>query len=118
MSAYTLNFGTPNRRLHSVPVCQRAKSAPAVYQEVVVTEIPYRIALIVGTGSGISASLARGLAAAGLKVGLAARNIEKLALLAAETGAETFAVDASDPAEVSRLFADADGRLGEPDVVL
>jgi len=30
--------------------------------------------------------------AAGLRVGLAARNIEKLAPLAAETGAETFAV--------------------------
>jgi len=30
-----------------------------------VTEIPYRIALIVGAGSGISASLARALAAAG-----------------------------------------------------
>jgi len=45
-------------------------------------DIPYRTALIVGAGSGISASLARGLAAAGLKVGLAARNIEKLAPLA------------------------------------
>jgi NAD(P)-dependent dehydrogenase (short-subunit alcohol dehydrogenase family) len=97
---------------------QKGKSAQAMYQEVVVTEIPYRIALIVGAGSGISASLARGLVAAGLRVGLAARNIEKLAPLAAETGAETFAVDASDPGGVSRLFADADGRLGEPDVVL
>ena len=34
--------------------------------------IPYRIALIVGARPGISASLARGLAAAGLKVALAA----------------------------------------------
>ena len=42
------------------------------------TDIPYRTALIVGAGSGISASVARGLAAAGLKVGLAARNIDKL----------------------------------------
>jgi NAD(P)-dependent dehydrogenase (short-subunit alcohol dehydrogenase family) len=84
----------------------------------VMTDIPYRTALIVGAGSGISASLARGLAAAGLRIGLAARNIEKLAPLAAETGAETFAVDASDPSGVARLFADADGRLGEPDAVL
>jgi len=37
------------------------------------TSIPYRTALIVGAGSGISASVARDLAAAGLKVGLAAR---------------------------------------------
>lgn len=82
------------------------------------TQIPYHIALIVGAGSGISASVARGLAAAGFKVGLAARNIEKLAPLASEIGAETFAADASDPAAVARLFADADCRLGEPDVVL
>ena len=81
-------------------------------------DIPYRIALIVGAGPGISASVARGLAAAGLKVGLAARNIEKLAPLAAEIGAETFAVDASEPAAVARLFTEADRRLGEPDVVL
>ena len=87
------------------------------YEEAAVTEIPYRIALIVGAGSGISASFARGLAAAGLRVGLAARNAEKLAPLAAEIGAETFAVDASDPAAVAGLFAEADNRLGEPDVV-
>jgi NAD(P)-dependent dehydrogenase (short-subunit alcohol dehydrogenase family) len=82
------------------------------------TDIPYRTALIVGAGSGISASVARGLAAAGLRVGLAARNIEKLAALAAETRAQTFAVDATDPAAVARLFEDADTRLGEPDMVL
>ena len=82
------------------------------------TDIPYRTALIVGAGPGISASLARGLAAAGLKVGIAARNADKLAPLAAETGAETFAVDASQPAAVARLFDDAHTRLGEPDVVV
>ena len=82
------------------------------------TEIPYRTALIVGAGSGISASFARGLAAAGLRVGLAARNIDKLTALADETGAQTFAADASDPPAVARLFDEADERLGEPDVVL
>jgi NAD(P)-dependent dehydrogenase (short-subunit alcohol dehydrogenase family) len=82
-----------------------------------VTDIPYRTALIIGAGSGISASFARRLVAAGLRVGLAARNVEKLAALADETGAETFAVDAADPAAVAHLFAEADNRLGEPDVV-
>ena len=66
--------------------------------------IPYRTALIVGAGAGISASLARGLAAAGLKVGLAARDTAKLAPLRAETGAQAFAVDAADPVGVARLF--------------
>src|SRR5437764_9545237 len=82
------------------------------------TAIPYRTALIVGAGSGISGSVARGLAAAGLKVGLAARNIDKLAPLAGEIGAERFAVDAADPAAVAHLFEEADARLGVPDVVL
>ena len=82
------------------------------------TDLPYRTALIVGAGAGISASVARGLAAAGLKVGLAARDIEKLAPLAAEIGGERFAVDASDPAAVAHLFEAVDARLGAPDVVL
>ncbi|HUC72421.1 MAG TPA: SDR family NAD(P)-dependent oxidoreductase [Stellaceae bacterium] len=82
------------------------------------TGIPYRTALVVGAGSGISAAFARAVASAGLKVGLAARDVEKLAPLADETGAHTFAVDASEPEAVARLFAAADERLGEPDVVL
>jgi len=82
------------------------------------TELPYRTALIVGAGAGISASVARALAAAGLKLGLAARNVDKLAELATETGAERFAADASDPAAVAHLFEEVDARLGSPDVVL
>lgn len=81
-------------------------------------KIPYRTALIVGTGAGISASVARALAASGLKVGLAARNSQKLAPLAAEIGAATFSADAAEPTDVARLFEEADGRIGEPDVVL
>jgi NAD(P)-dependent dehydrogenase (short-subunit alcohol dehydrogenase family) len=80
--------------------------------------IPYRTALIVGVGLGISASVARRLAAEGLTVGLAARNIDKLAPLAGEIGAERFAVDATDSAAVAHLFEAADSRIGEPDVVL
>ncbi|MBV8736444.1 MAG: hypothetical protein JO007_04140 [Alphaproteobacteria bacterium] len=38
------------------------------------TVLAYRTALIVDAGSAISAPVAHGLAAAGLKVGLAARN--------------------------------------------
>lgn len=81
-------------------------------------DVSYRTALIVGAGSGISASVARRLAAAGLKVGLAARNVDKLAPLAAETGAATFAADATNPEAVARLFEESEARLGAPDVVL
>jgi NAD(P)-dependent dehydrogenase (short-subunit alcohol dehydrogenase family) len=79
---------------------------------------PYRTALIIGAGAGISASLARALTAAGLKVGLAARGVEKLASLAAETGAQTFAADAADPISVAALFATVDSQLGAPDLVI
>ena len=82
------------------------------------TAIPYRTALIVGAGAGISASVARVLAAAGLKVGLAARNVDKLVPLADEIGAERFAADATDPAAMAHLFEAADARIGVPDVVL
>ena len=51
---------------------------------------PYRTALIVGAGPGISASLARRLSALGVGVGLAARDVEKLKGLADETGAKVF----------------------------
>ncbi|HLK25682.1 MAG TPA: SDR family NAD(P)-dependent oxidoreductase [Caulobacteraceae bacterium] len=81
-------------------------------------DIPYSTALIVGAGPGISASLARGLAGAGLAVGLAARNVDKLGPLAKETGAKTFAADAGDPGAVARLFEQVDASLGEPDVVV
>jgi NADP-dependent 3-hydroxy acid dehydrogenase YdfG len=62
------------------------------------------LAVIVGAGSGLSASLARTLAAAGMKVVLAARRPEKLADLTKETGASAIACDATKPAEVKALF--------------
>ena len=69
------------------------------------------IALIIGAGSGLSASLARQLHARGHDLVLGARNTDKLADLAAETGACTVALDGSDPASVDALFASLDGRL-------
>lgn len=82
------------------------------------SDIPYNAALIVGAGPGISGSLARRLAGLGVKVGLAARDIGKLAVLASETGAATFATDVSDAKAVEDLFLAADRQLGEPDIVV
>ena len=81
-------------------------------------DLPYSTALIVGAGPGISASVARSLRSAGLAVGLAARNVEKLAPLAAEIGAATFAADAANPDAVARLFDEADAKIGVPDLVV
>jgi NAD(P)-dependent dehydrogenase (short-subunit alcohol dehydrogenase family) len=79
---------------------------------------PYSTALIVGAGGGISASFARLLAREGVRVALVGREPGKLAALASETGAVTIAADASVPEQVSAAFAEADARLGEPDLVL
>ena len=80
--------------------------------------LPYRTALIIGAGVGISASLARAFTREKLKVGLVARDPSKLEKLAGETGASVFSADASQPAAVAQLFADVEARLGEPDVVV
>ncbi|MEX0370336.1 MAG: SDR family NAD(P)-dependent oxidoreductase [Tateyamaria sp.] len=68
-------------------------------------------ALIIGAGSGLSASLARQLHGRGYNVVLAARNTDKLAPLAAETDARTVALDGSDPEAVSELFSSISNRL-------
>ena len=76
------------------------------------------VAIIVGAGQGLSASLARLLAGEGARVVLAARNVEKLAPLSAETGARAVACDAGDAGEVEALFADVDRTEGAPGLVV
>jgi NAD(P)-dependent dehydrogenase (short-subunit alcohol dehydrogenase family) len=78
----------------------------------------YRHALIVGSGSGLSASLARLFAAEGMAVSLAARRPDDLGPLAAETGARTFAADAGEAEDVTRLFAEVEAAGGAPDVLV
>ncbi len=75
-------------------------------------------ALIVGAGRGLSASLARLCAAEGMQVALAARNADKLADLAAETGARCYSCDAGDSAAVTELFAAVERDLAVPDLVV
>ena len=75
----------------------------------------YTSALIVGAGSGLSASLARLFAHNGMSIALAARATEKLAALAQETKASLHACDATERAQVDRLFAALDPA---PDVVV
>ena len=82
-------------------------------------EMPkYKIALIVGAGEGLSASLARLLAKQGIRIALAARAVEKLGALCRETGASAFACDATDADEVERLFGMVEREIGNPDVVI
>lgn len=75
-------------------------------------------ALIVGAGSGLSASLARLFAKEGMAVALAARSTDKLADLAKATGAKTYSCDAADRDDVEKLFAALDAAGATPDVVV
>jgi NAD(P)-dependent dehydrogenase (short-subunit alcohol dehydrogenase family) len=78
----------------------------------------YKSALIVGAGSGLSASLARSFATAGMKVALAARSPQKLAEFAAATGAKTYNCDVARRDEVEAMFAALDAANNVPDVVV
>ncbi|WP_315753603.1 MULTISPECIES: SDR family NAD(P)-dependent oxidoreductase [unclassified Bradyrhizobium] len=82
-------------------------------------DIPaYKIALIVGAGEGLSASLARLFAREKIRVALAARKIEKLGALCNETGGRAYPCDATNPEEVERLFGIVEREIGAPDLVV
>jgi NAD(P)-dependent dehydrogenase (short-subunit alcohol dehydrogenase family) len=82
------------------------------------SETTYRNALIVGVGAGLSASVARTFSKAGMAIALAARRVGELSALAADVRGKAFACDATDPAQVAKLFADVESALGAPDVVV
>ena len=76
------------------------------------------LAMIVGAGSGLSASLARRCAREGMRVVLAARSTGKLSALAQETGARVHACDASRRDDVDALFDAVLEADGTPDLVV
>ena len=76
------------------------------------------LALIVGAGPGLSASLARLCAREGMRVALAARDVAKLSALAEETGASVRACDASRREDVDALFDAVLDAEGVPDLVV
>lgn len=82
------------------------------------SKVKQEIAVIVGAGSGLSASLARLCAREGMQVALAARNPDKLAALTGETKARAYPCDASEPASVESLFKSVVDDLGIPDLVI
>lgn len=78
----------------------------------------YSTALIVGAGSGLSASLGRVFRKAGMRVAFAARNVKKLDALCAEIDATAFPCEATDLDQVRKLFSDVESKMGSPDVVV
>jgi NAD(P)-dependent dehydrogenase (short-subunit alcohol dehydrogenase family) len=76
------------------------------------------IALVVGTGSGLSAALARLFHAEGMRLALAARHPDKLTTLCTETGARAYTCDVAQRASVDALFAAVSADIGAPDLVV
>jgi len=78
------------------------------------------VALIVGSGPGISASCARLFAKNDMSVGVAARNPDKPVLQDLEKthGVRRYACDASEPAAVALLFENVVRDLGKPTLVV
>src|SRR5262249_21631690 len=76
------------------------------------------IALIVGTGTGLSASLARLFAKNDMKVALAGRKPQKLEAPARDAGPRVYTCAASRRADVPPLFKSVPADLGIPDVVV
>ena len=76
------------------------------------------VALIVGAGSGLSASLARAFTREGLHCVLAARDAGKLKALCDETGATAVACDSGQAESVNALYARVDALCDAPAVVI
>jgi NAD(P)-dependent dehydrogenase (short-subunit alcohol dehydrogenase family) len=76
------------------------------------------IALIVGAGQGLSASLARLFTREGMTVALAARDAKKLDGLVKEIDGQAFPCDASSPKDVENLFDAVTKAIGEPNLVV
>ncbi len=74
--------------------------------------------LVVGTGGGLSASIARRFAREGSRIVLASRSPDKIAALASETKATVVRCDSSDRAQVEAMFAACEAGPGVPDVVV
>ena len=74
--------------------------------------------LIVGAGSGLSASLARVFNSKGMKIVLGARNIDKLDSLKKEIDALVFKCDSTENKSVQNLFLQTDSIIGTPEIVI
>ncbi len=77
-------------------------------------EAARRVALVTGASSGIGAATVRALADADLETVAAARRLDRLQALAAETGGRALRLDVSDPGSVAELAE----RLKRVDVIV
>ncbi len=76
------------------------------------------VALIVGSGPGLSASIARLFAKEGMRVAMAARNTDKLEALIEEVNGRAYLCDAIVPKDVDSLFSSVANDMGTPNIVI
>ena len=77
-----------------------------------------QVALVTGGGRGIGANIARELAAAGMRVAVAARTREQVESVAREIGGLALEVDVSAEASVERMIDDTKRELGALDLLV
>lgn len=78
-----------------------------------------RVAIVTGASSGLGVHFARTLHAAGARVVLAARRLDRLSALEAELpGSVAIAVDLSDAGDRERLVAETVNRVGPPRILV
>ncbi len=81
-------------------------------------ELEGQVGLVTGGGRGVGAYLARELAAAGMKVAVAARTREEVEQVAAEIGGLALLLDVTDAASVSETASRVESELGPIDLLV
>ena len=77
-----------------------------------------RVALVNGGGRGIGRNVAIELAGAGMKVAVSARSKDEIEETAAEVGGMAIQCDVSDRAQVERMVAETEEKLGPIDLLV
>jgi 3-oxoacyl-[acyl-carrier protein] reductase len=77
-----------------------------------------RVALVTGGGRGIGRNVAIELASAGMKVAVSARSKDEIEETAAEVGGIAIQCDVSDRAQVERMVAETEEKLGPIDLLV
>jgi 2-dehydro-3-deoxy-D-gluconate 5-dehydrogenase len=79
-----------------------------------------KVAVVTGGNGGIGLGMAKGLAAAGARIGIAARNADKAkkAMQALGSGAEFFTVDIGKEASCREMIAAAAAKMGRIDILV
>lgn len=76
------------------------------------------VAIILGVGPGLGASLARACAREGMLVAVAARNVDKLSKLVVETGVRAFNCDVTQAHQVTQIFEQVEEEMGPTQLIV